>query len=318
MIANFSLDSYAITNTRSRHEDTNYCSVSITVGTNPAVTKTQPMGDQNNGTFRPGLGISANIPDGPSVPVVMSYVILNNGHGSPSDVEKGINAALSALGSAGAKAAASAIGGAVGSALGASLGTAIVPLLGTAIGALAGWLTGEVGSLLFANCDGVVATGVHVYQSADLANQTANGKKISETVQHPGTDSATGCGSNSRYSTTTTVSTIASIIPIINLNGKWASGGAPGPVITVSGNSISVDMSAYHRPAAYGTIVDNGDITVTFPDDKTYTGKLQPPSTIVWSNNSTWTKVGMVLAVGNIDEIRELSGEAGVAAKGGS
>jgi len=78
---------------------------------------------------------------------------------------------------------------------------------------------------------------------------------------------------------------------LIDLNGTWASGGAPGPVVSVHGNSIAVDMSAYHRPAAQGTVVGEADITVTFPDDKTYTGKLQPPRTIQWSNSSTWTKV---------------------------
>jgi hypothetical protein len=50
-------------------------------------------------------------------------------------------------------------------------------------------------------------------------------------------------------------------------------------------------MSAYRRPSASGSIVDASTITVTFPDDKTYTGKLQPPNTILWSNGSTWTKI---------------------------
>ena len=131
MITNFSLDSYTISNTRSVHEDTNYCTVSITVGTNPAVTKTQSMGDQNNGTYKVGLGISAELPAGP-VPVVFSYVILNNGHGKPGDVEKGVEAALSAIGSAGAKAAASATGAAIGGALGATIGTAAPPRAATA------------------------------------------------------------------------------------------------------------------------------------------------------------------------------------------
>jgi hypothetical protein len=305
MITNFSLDSYTISNTRSVHEDTNYCTVSITVGTNPAITKTQAMGDQNNGTFKVGLGISADLPATP-VPVVFSYLILNNGHGSASDVEKGIQAALSALGSAGAKAASSAVGGAIGSALGAALGTAVVPILGTAIGALAGWVTGEVGTILFANCDGVVATGIRIFTSTDLINQTANGHKLSETTSHPGTDSATGCGSNSKYSTVDSISTIASVTPVINLNGKWASGGAPGPIIAVSGNAISVDMSAYHRPTAQGTILDSTDITVTFPDDKTYTAKLQAPNTIAWSNNSTWTKVATVTST-HVVNVRTLT-----------
>lgn len=83
------------------------------------------------------------------------------------------------------------------------------------------------------------------------------------------------------------------ILTTIDLNGTWASGGIPGPHISVNGAAISIDMSAYGRPKASGTILDASDITVTFPDDNTYTGKLQPPATIQWSNNSAWTKVAV-------------------------
>lgn len=58
------------------------------------------------------------------------------------------------------------------------------------------------------------------------------------------------------------------ITTVINLNGTWAYGGVPGPVISVNGNSIAVDMSAYHRPTAYGAVTDSSDIMVNFPDDK--------------------------------------------------
>jgi len=78
---------------------------------------------------------------------------------------------------------------------------------------------------------------------------------------------------------------------LFDLNGKWASGGIPGPVVSVTGNSIAVDMSVYHRPAAHGSVLDDSHITVTFPDDKTYTGTLQLPNIVKWSNNSEWTKV---------------------------
>ncbi len=91
----------------------------------------------------------------------------------------------------------------------------------------------------------------------------------------------------------TTLLTAVSTPPIttvIDLNGTWITGGAPGPVITVNGNSLSVDLSLYKRPSAYGSILDSSDITVTFPDDATYTAVLQPPSTIQWSNNTAWTK----------------------------
>jgi hypothetical protein len=42
--------------------------------------------------------------------------------------------------------------------------------------------------------------------------------------------------------------------------GQW---GVPGPVITVSESSLSVDVSAYKRPAAQSTIPDASDSIVT-------------------------------------------------------
>lgn len=290
MLANFSLDSFRITDTRSRHEDTDYVTVSIAVGGKTPVTTTRRVGDVNNGTHNVGLGVAAEIPTTGAVPVVFSYVILNSGHGNQSQIQSGVETALSALGSKAAQAATSAVGGALGATLGAELGTAVVPLIGSAIGALAGWLVGSIGGVLFANCDGVVAAGVKVHSSADLIKQTTGGHKLTETVEHRGTDSATGCGSNSKYYTTTSISTVASIATVIDLNGAWMSGGAAGPVISVTGNGITIDMSAYHRPPAHGSITGASTITVTFPDDKTYSGKLQAPNTIRWSNNSTWTK----------------------------
>lgn len=84
---------------------------------------------------------------------------------------------------------------------------------------------------------------------------------------------------------------LLTITASIDLNGTWAYAGVPGPVISVQGSSISVDMSIYKRPTATGSILNSSEISVSFPDDTTYTGKLQPPNTIQWSNNSAWTKV---------------------------
>jgi hypothetical protein len=79
---------------------------------------------------------------------------------------------------------------------------------------------------------------------------------------------------------------------LIDLNGRWADAGIQRLVIsTGSFPSFTIDMSAYNRPAASGSIVDFSTITTTFPDDATFTGKLQLPNLIQWSNNTTWTKV---------------------------
>jgi hypothetical protein len=78
---------------------------------------------------------------------------------------------------------------------------------------------------------------------------------------------------------------------LFDLNGDWTDGGTAAPVISIKGDKLTIDMSAHHRPTARGSIINSETIKVTFPDDATYTGTLQTPDTIKWSNGSTWTKV---------------------------
>jgi len=59
--------------------------------------------------------------------------------------------------------------------------------------------------ILPGGCDGIVAKGRHTLTAADLAAGTAGGRVIEATDMTNGTDSATGCGSNSRYSVRWTV-----------------------------------------------------------------------------------------------------------------
>jgi hypothetical protein len=87
---------------------------------------------------------------------------------------------------------------------------------------------------------------------------------------------------------------LAKLVPdpgLPELGGLWYWGGLPGPRISVSGNNLTVDMSAYRRPTASGTILGPNQIRVTFPDDNTFTGTLSSnPARINWSNNTVWTK----------------------------
>src|SRR5262249_8700322 len=43
--------------------------------------------------------------------------------------------------------------------------------------------------------------------------------------------------------------------------------------------------------------LDSTHISVNFPDAATYTGVLQPPNVIKWSNNSSWSKVPAIETV---------------------
>jgi hypothetical protein len=76
----------------------------------------------------------------------------------------------------------------------------------------------------------------------------------------------------------------------VNLNGDWTDGSVHNAVITVTRRSFSIDMSAFGRPTASGTVDGFVEITATFPDDKTYKGQLVG-NTIRWANGSEWTKV---------------------------
>jgi hypothetical protein len=82
----------------------------------------------------------------------------------------------------------------------------------------------------------------------------------------------------------------SNIVPVFNLNGRYEYGGTPGPVISVIGNVIEINMSAYKRPLAKGRILNPTSIFVNFPDDDSYAGNLQLPNKIEWSNHSEWIK----------------------------
>jgi hypothetical protein len=78
---------------------------------------------------------------------------------------------------------------------------------------------------------------------------------------------------------------------VMDLNGGWSDGGPRIAVFSEGATSLKIDMSDYDRPMATGSIVNGSTIKVTFPDAATYTGSLQAPNKILWSNGSAWTKV---------------------------
>ena len=196
----FTLDSFQITDTRSRHEDTDFVTFTLLVQPNggaPATpqTLTKSMGDLNNGTYPVGLSFP-NVKVGADDTVVINYLIVNSGHSSESSIYSTLDSTAGKLATAGGSAAAGAI---IGSA---------IPGAGTALGALAGWLAGELTGILDANCDGPVAAEQLSLTYNDLLQKTANGS-WSETTKNPGTDSATGCGSNSMYYVTWHIQKVA-------------------------------------------------------------------------------------------------------------
>lgn len=288
--ATFTMDSFGISNTRSRHNDTDYVFLSVTVGGNDPVFVQKSMGDVNNGNHSVGLSVEVDIPDD-DTPVVFSYLIMNSGHQGDNSRQRAAQAALSTV-------AEVIIQNKAVTATAIAIGEILVPLVVSALGAIAGVLAVvEVGLLLFADCDGLVAAGALPFTGRDLIRRTSSGQKITNNTDHPGIESPAGCGSNSHYTTTCTISTAPAIQTVLDLRGAWASGGVPGPFVSVTGNSISIDMSALNRPTATGSVLNSTEISVHFADDETYTGVLQAPNVIQWSNNSIWAKVPAIQTV---------------------
>lgn len=169
----FSFESIEILNTRSRDEDTNYATIGVKSDIGISGPVSRRLGDQDNGSHNVGLSVD-HVPilrDAQPVNVVWSVV--NSGH---SDMTKVTNAIQTT-----AKQILEKVFG-KGSIV-AEIGSAIVSL----------GLT-----FLFANCDGPVVGGNETLTGSDLYNRTSTGDLVFQ-LDHSGTDSPTGCGSNSHY-----------------------------------------------------------------------------------------------------------------------
>jgi hypothetical protein len=213
----FTLKSFKITETRALHNDTDYVSFSVVVGTKPPTTVVKSMGDVDNGTHEVNLSVP-NIAVLPSESVALTYSIVNAGGISKFEQQllKWGESAAQQLGNEGVKA------------LG-ELGNDLLPGSGPFIDAIGqaawGWLDGKIDGFLTPGlCNGPVAGGDKAYSGAQLAQQTADGKVITTIELNKGTNSPDGCGSNSRYYVTWSISG-----PAQSTGGGQPSGGG-GPV----------------------------------------------------------------------------------------
>jgi hypothetical protein len=214
----FTLNSFKITETRALHNDTDYVSLSVRVGTKPPTTVVKSMGDVDNGTHEVNLSVP-NVAVSPTEAVAFTYSIVNAG-GIPKFEQTLLKAAESA---------AQKLGDDAVKALG-DLINDLLPGSGPFIDAIGdaawGWLAGKIdGFLTPGGCNGPVAGGDKAYSGKQLAYQTADGEVITSIQLNKGTNSPDGCGSNSRYYVTWSISG-----PAIGGGGRSPGGGpAPSP-----------------------------------------------------------------------------------------
>lgn len=173
----FTLENFQILHTRSLHNDTDHVSIALKVGDKVYPAKVKHMGNVNDGTHKVNLSFDPVVVPTPETKIVLTYLIMNSGHKEDKISEwlqKGSEELLKKEASA-------------------------EPGLGEVVSYL-----GKLGiKFLFPNCDGWVAGDHITLTGKTLATWGASHK---ETRNYPGIDSPRGCGSNSHYKVTWSVS----------------------------------------------------------------------------------------------------------------
>lgn len=171
-----------IFNTRSRGNDTIYASITLNVDGKDLGTRLRKLGDMNNGDHGFSNGTEPNgLWFGPisldeNGRVSLTYSVMNIGHQSDSDAQRAAQTAADAA----AKYAQQ-----------KGTGSLYLDIAKAIIQALIGFA--------FANCDGPVANGGFVLTEMEIGAHIGPNGRWDIVNKSYGTDSPTGCGSNSDY-----------------------------------------------------------------------------------------------------------------------
>ncbi|QBS44411.1 hypothetical protein [Nocardia sp. CS682] len=203
-IYTITLEKFHIDTTRSRNDDTDTVTFGLKAGRRSYPTQSHFAGDVDDGDHGVNLTFTPVVAADVATPIVFSYTIYN---GDAGKLERGLAAANELLTekakehieqavSPGEKEISYPDGGGMN-------------LDGRAIEWNDGsWLRlipiAKLGSFLFPDCDGFVTMGSIGKTKAawDKAIDTAGGTTYRQTIRYPGDDSPAGCGSNSDYTVT--------------------------------------------------------------------------------------------------------------------
>jgi len=160
----FSLTNIDAVHRRSEGKDTVWISIAVVVGNNTYKT-TEGYGKHGNGNFTADI-VLKNIPVGDTDVAIFSYVIVNNGHQSQSQITQILEQATIAIATTGAQIAADV---AIDEII-----PAIARVIGIAFGNIVGWLIGFIGSgieeLVKEGCDGFLAAGYHGFSGQQICS----------------------------------------------------------------------------------------------------------------------------------------------------
>lgn len=186
--------------------DTDYASASLAIGNWPTETAVQTIGDlssnQESQTNLLSLGpVTMELAEMMS----FNYIVINNGSGDATKVAAALGNAGATINTGSVSSISSQLGQGVEKIVSVVIdkGLSEIPVIGSLLGTIANWLASQVETILSANCDGIVAAELIVFPGVPSA-----GTQLSNVeMNHPGTNSNIGCGSNSNYDVWRTVLT---------------------------------------------------------------------------------------------------------------
>jgi hypothetical protein len=176
----FTLESFHIRQTRSKHEDTDYVAFTVqlkpqTGPAKPPATLVKALGNLNNGVYPINFAIP-NIPVGKTDTISLNYIVVNCSHPTPQDV-------LTALKHTSAQ-------------------MASVPNSDITDLSKVNWQFQEIGELFVkGSCDGPVVVHQESLTFTNLCLLTAD-TPFNHSFVSFGIDSPGGCGPNSAYDST--------------------------------------------------------------------------------------------------------------------
>ena len=205
----FAVNEVHVITPRSLYGDTDSVQSTLNAGNWPVQSGTYTL-ENDLGGPREGSGATIeNCSFGPVTvelceAVIFNYQVMNTGDPSGGGSE------LASSGQALASAALSYITKAIGagsteiSSVEIAGASSSVPVIGPILSLVGTWLLNKLFAIIQAKCDGLVAVEQIVKLGKDIQLLTASGP-YTMTTTHPGTDSAQGCGPNSNYTVTWTI-----------------------------------------------------------------------------------------------------------------
>jgi hypothetical protein len=171
----FGLGTIDVVHHRSASEDTIYISAVLAISGRDSYKMTKAYGKHGNGNFSADITFE-NIPLADDEIAALSYLIVNQGHGSQSDVETKLESAAISIAQQAAQLAAQVAAEDVSAELGR--------VFGFGLGGILGWLVESVGEgieeLITEGCDGYLGAGIHTFTGSGVCSGPIQGTDVNQ------------------------------------------------------------------------------------------------------------------------------------------